>query len=181
MSKRGKPGYEPAYIDRPGMKAFNLTSLVLFASAWLGALHVHASDEPALGSTSISGFATIGLVQAGDEDYGFTRDLTRSGVFDQDNSVKQDSLLGIQLDSSFTQDWSATAQMVFRDRFDDSFEEHLEWAFVRYRANDEWSFRVGRTVVDLFALSDYRNVGFAYLWARPPVEFYGPANSFTRR
>ena len=23
-------------------------------------------------------------------------------------------------------------------------------------------------------LSDYRNVGFAYLWARPPMEFYGP-------
>jgi hypothetical protein len=26
---------------------------------------------------------------------------------------------------------------------------------------------------DLFLLSEYRNVGFAYLWARPPIEFYG--------
>ena len=123
---------------------------------------------------NLSGFATFGLVQGGDEDLGFVRDLTREGVFDEDISFKQDSLVGLQLDSRFTADLSATVQMVLRDRADDSIGESIEWAFLRYQVDDEWSFRLGRTVVDLFSLSDYRNVGFAYLWARPPVEFYGP-------
>jgi len=150
-----------------------LAMWILLAGALLGTPQLYADDDLFSGSMSFSGFATIGLVQGGDSDLGFTRDLTRSGVFDNDNSIKQDSVLGVQVDSRFNTDWSATAQMVLRDRFDDSLEEHLEWAYLRYRADDEWSFRVGRTVVDLFTLSDYRNIGFAYLWARPPVEFYG--------
>jgi hypothetical protein len=33
---------------------------------------------------------------------------------------------------------------------------------------------VGRIGLDVYALSEYRNVGFSYLWVRPPVEFYAP-------
>jgi hypothetical protein len=34
--------------------------------------------------------------------------------------------------------------------------------------------RLGRLGFDAFLLSDYRNVGYAYPWMRPPAEFYGP-------
>ncbi len=148
---------------------FHLSTFLLLVPLQLLADTHRLSDH-----INLSGFATFGLVQSGDEDLGFVRDLTREGTFDQDISFKQDSLVGLQLDSHFSPDLSATVQLVLRDRADDSLGESIEWAFLRYQLDDEWSFRFGRTVVDLFSLSDYRNVGFAYLWARPPVEFYGP-------
>jgi hypothetical protein len=32
--------------------------------------------------------------------------------------------------------------------------------------------RVGRTDLDVFLLTDSRNIGFAYPWVRPPIELY---------
>ncbi len=49
----------------------------------------------------------------------------------------------------------------------------MEWAFAAYRPTADLTFRAGRLNLDQFVMSDYRNVGFAYLYARPPVEYYG--------
>ena len=51
--------------------------------------------------------------------------------------------------------------------------EAIEWAFAAYRPQADLTLRLGRVNPDWFLMSDYRNVGFAYLMARPPVEFYG--------
>ena len=52
-------------------------------------------------------------------------------------------------------------------------DESLAEAFVAWRPTPEWQIRVGRTSPDLFLLADVRNVGFAYPWMRPSVDFYG--------
>lgn len=48
----------------------------------------------------------------------------------------------------------------------------IEWAFGAYRPNADWTLRLGRVNLDAFLMSDHRSVGFAYPYARPPVEFY---------
>lgn len=124
----------------------------------------------------VSGFGTLGVVTGGDEDLGFQRDWSRgnSAVFDGDWSIEQDSLLGLQLDARVTDNLKGAIQLVGRDRPDNSLEDSLEWAFLSYHLSPGTTVRGGRMGVDLFMLSEYRNVGFSYLWARPPVEFYGP-------
>lgn len=122
----------------------------------------------------LSGFGTLGVAHGGDEGFGFRRDISREAQPSDSWSFKTDSLLGAQLDAQLTPNLDATVQLVARDRPKNGPEESLEWAFLRYQLNPSWTVRLGRLGADVFMLSDYRNVGFAYLWARPPLEFYGP-------
>lgn len=59
--------------------------------------------------------------------------------------------------------------MVGRDRLDNTFENSVEWAFLKGRLFPKLIVRAGRLGVDVFMLSEYRNIGFAYPWVRPPV------------
>ncbi|MCG7994589.1 MAG: hypothetical protein JAZ06_04100 [Candidatus Thiodiazotropha taylori] len=144
----------------------SLTFLLAMHSAWSIDL-----DSDYL---RLSGFGTIGVVSGGDDHLGFRREISKEGQFDGDWALEPDSLLGIQIDAQISDSLIATAQLVGKDRPDNSVENSLEWAFVRYGFDPGLVIRAGRMGTDLFMLSEYRNVGFAYLWARPPVEFYGP-------
>lgn len=120
------------------------------------------------------GFATAGAVWGGNDQLGFRRDVTQDGAFEQDMDLATDSLLGLQLDAQVNDKLGGAVQLVIKDRLDDVIEKNVAWAFLRYRFNPDWTLRVGRIGLDVYLLSEYRNVGFSYLWARPPVEFYGP-------
>ncbi|MEE2729293.1 MAG: hypothetical protein VYA55_00650 [Pseudomonadota bacterium] len=120
----------------------------------------------------ISGFGTLGAVKSGDDILGFTQGLYQEGVFDGDWSYKSNSNLGLQLDATFNNRLSATFQLVAKERVENGLEESLEWAFLRFRATQSVTLRAGRLGPSNFMLSDYRNIGFAYLWVRPPTEFY---------
>ena len=122
----------------------------------------------------ISGFATLGATKAGNEQLGFHRDLYRDATFDGDWSLATDSLLGLQLNADINDQWGAAIQLVGKDRLDDSLENNVEWAYVAYRLNPQWTVRAGRIGLDVYMLSEYRSLGFSYLWVRPPVEFYSP-------
>ena len=121
-----------------------------------------------------SSFGTLALTRGGDDNLGFRGDLDRESLFDGDWSLVPDSVLGLQMDMQFNDRFGGAVQLVGKDRAEDSIENSLEWAFLRYRLNPDWTIRAGRIGTDLFMLSDYRNVGFAYLWTRPPPEFYTP-------
>ncbi|HVL01858.1 MAG TPA: hypothetical protein VM553_18700, partial [Dongiaceae bacterium] len=83
-----------------------------------------------------------------------------------------ESTLGLQLDFNPNGEWGGTIQLMGKDTVDDSTDDAVTWAFLRYRFNPDLTLRVGRVGVDQYMLSEYRNVGFSYLWSRPPVEFY---------
>lgn len=126
-----------------------------------------------------SGFLTAGLSYHDGAPLQFHRSFS---VKPQDHSLSLlgDSLIGLQIDSRLNSEWDLVMQGLLKDRVDNSVTKSLEWAFIRYQPNREWQWRLGRTNTDLFALSEYANVGYAYLWARPPVEFYAPAASISR-
>lgn len=123
--------------------------------------------------TKFSGFLTLGAVKGGSEYLGFRRNVSQEGQFGNHWSIEPDTLLGLQIDTTFTAKLSGAIQYVGRDRVNDDIEDAIEWAYLRYRFNPALTLRAGRIGLDLFMLSEYRNLGFAYLWARPPVEFYG--------
>ena len=84
-----------------------------------------------------------------------------------------DSRLGLQLDAEINQTWHAGIQWVARNHAGDFFEQNLDWAYLRWRPKQNLDLRLGRLGLDIYFLSDYRNVGYAYPWIRPPHEFYG--------
>ncbi len=121
-----------------------------------------------------SGFATLGLVSNDNPDLLFQRDISRQqGSYDGDVDVATDSVLGLQWQGRWSNYVDTTVQLVIKDRFQNSPEKAIEWAFLRYRPTDGIDLRVGRMASDIFMLSEYRQVGYGYQWARPPVDFYG--------
>ncbi|MCG8671841.1 MAG: hypothetical protein MI867_20725 [Pseudomonadales bacterium] len=129
------------------------------------------SDEE-FKDTKISGFLTAGFARGGNKRLGLRQNIAQFGKY-ADWTYKTDSLLGLQLNQRFSKKWDAAFQAIFKDRVGDNLEDNIEWAFVRYAPTPYLDMRVGRIGLDVFMLSDHRNVGFAYLWARPPIEFYG--------
>ena len=84
-----------------------------------------------------------------------------------------DSRLGFQVNFDLTDDVSFVGQTVSKYRYDHTFTPDLTWAFLSYAPTSGLQVRLGRLGWDVFQLSDTRNVGYSYLWARPPVDFYG--------
>ncbi len=125
-------------------------------------------------SWSIKGFGSLSIVGTDTHSIGFYRDRSQAHSITKDSwGVSPDSRLGIQLDVNFNEAFHMTVQWVARDHAGDFFEQNLEWAFLRWRPQNDIDIRIGRVGADLFLSSDYRNVSYAYPWMRPPHEFYG--------
>lgn len=120
----------------------------------------------------VSGFATAGIVFTDTDDAhyataGQVRGATRSV------SSEVDSKLAVQVDSRLTPVFSATLQLMSRADGDGNWEPEVEWAFLKAQLTPEFAIRMGRMGAPVFAISDYRHVGYANLWVRPPLEVYG--------
>lgn len=139
----------------------------------------HAAKEFQLGDESylrLSAFGTFGLTASSIErtDPTLIRDKQDvSGVNQGELPFLADSRLGIQMDAILSPKFSAVVQFLIKDRLKQDLPSALQWAFVKYQPDTAWQFRAGRMGGDSFMLSDQRNVGFTYLWVRPPIEFYG--------
>jgi hypothetical protein len=148
------------------------------ALALAGAASADAGTEEAGGATSrlrVNGYGTLGYHSThSDQPWIFKRDLAQPVDAEHGRDFVPDTSLGLQATWQANERLSAVGQVVLRRRADSAAaQESLEWAFVSYRVQPELTVRVGRTSPDLFLLADHRNVGFAYPWVRPSVEFYG--------
>ena len=135
------------------------------------------ADAPTPASTwRFNGFGTLAAVDVFPRDgWGFRREVTQPERHDTGTDVATDSRLGLQADWRPDAAWELVGQLVLKPRgHQASAEESVAWAFAAWRPSPDWTIRAGRTSPDLFLLADARNVGFAYPWMRPSVEFYGP-------
>jgi hypothetical protein len=155
-----------------------------FASGWrlgLGLLCVVAATglAPAAqaqdtDSWRFSGFGTLGLTDMSTPNgWGYRRDLGQSGS----NARLRgdvDSRLGVQVNYTLSTQVEFVAQVLAARSSPDATEgDRVEWAFAALHPTPQIAVRLGRINLDAFLMSDHRQVGFAYLPARPPVEFYG--------
>lgn len=132
-----------------------------------------AADSSSI-TNRFSGFASIGLVTNDNPDLVFRRDVIQTdGSYDGDVDWRNDSILGLQWQTQWSYQLETTAQFVIKDRLENNLNNALEWGFLRYRPTDGLDIRVGRMGTDIFMLSDYRQVGYALAWVRPPTDTYG--------
>ncbi len=126
----------------------------------------------------ISGFGTGALTWTNSDQAEFGRPNQAAGA-KKNLTTGVDSNLGLQADYAINSWLSVTGQGLVRKDAEDDFGAELSWAFVKAKLNDELSVRVGRIGLPVFMISDYRNVGYANTFLRPPVELYSqvPFNS----
>ncbi len=162
------------------IKAYSCKSLVSI-SMMLATTMAMADNRILPGSEQLhfAGFGSLAETYSDSEQIGFRRELTQEGEY-AGWSTLTDSLLGVQLDTYIEDGWRATVQMVAKNRPEYGLNQAVEWAYVTYLPNDDWTFRFGRVAIDNSLIADYGDVSYAYDWVRRPVEFYGfvPIYSF---
>lgn len=129
-------------------------------------------------SVRISGFGTGALTWSDTDEAEFARANQASGAA-KDPRTGVDSNLGLQADYTVNSWLSVTAQGLVRKDGTDQYGAELTWAFAKAKLSDNLSVRVGRMALPAFMISDYRNVGYANTFLRPPQEMYSqmPLNS----
>jgi len=79
--------------------------------------------------------------------------------------------VGVQFYSGLTEKVSVTIALTATGG-QEGYEVKPQWAFGTYQFNDDWGLRMGRYKGPFYMVSDYRDVGYAYPWVRPPEEVY---------
>ncbi len=130
-----------------------------------------ADDGP---SWSISGYGTFGLTHSNNRHADFTNTVLKEdgAGYSRSWSAGVDSRLGAQIDLAVNKQWSAVLQVVAEQGVDGSYRPHVEWFNIKYQVTPDLSVRLGRIALPIFLAADYRKAGYAYTWARAPVELY---------
>lgn len=156
-----------------GSRPYGLIPIALLALA--PCANTARADEPRMPKFSFNGFGTLGLVHSSERLADFTSTLIRpSGAgYTHAWSADVDSRIGAQVAADFTPRLSAVLQVISEQNHDYSYRPHVEWANIRYQFTPNFSIRAGRVVLSSSLVADYRKVGYAIAWVRPPVELYG--------
>jgi hypothetical protein len=149
------------------MKRSTLTAVGLALAALSASSFADGSS-----SFALSGFGTLGIVKT-DSDLG--EFVTPGQVTGATKSAKLgvDSKLGVQATARLNGTLSGTVQVVSKYNGEGNYDPDVEWAFVKIQALSSLSLRGGRMGLPAFAVSDFRDVNFASLWIRPPIDVYG--------
>lgn len=152
-----------------------MTKISLFRMSPVAALLAAiAMPAQAQGSDmfTVSGFATVGVVGTSTDAAHYVMPGQVRGAT-KDLSGEVDSKLGLQVNGRFSPMFSGTVQLLSKQNGEGSFKPGLEWAFLKAQLAQGTSVRLGRMGAPFFAVSDFRNVGYANTWLRPPLEVYG--------
>ncbi|MEO5751475.1 MAG: hypothetical protein ABIQ50_11200 [Usitatibacter sp.] len=123
---------------------------------------------------SIRAFGTLGLAHNSTDQAEFVRDFLQPEGVGNAWSGNVDSRLGVQVNARPTQAIEAVIQATSSYNYAGSYRPELTWAFVSYSPSADFKARIGRLGWDVYMISDTRNVGYSYLWVRPPVDYFGP-------
>lgn len=95
--------------------------------------------------------------------------------YDNSWAVLPDSNFGLQ--ASVLSDYGLSATVQLRFQGAEYFVPRVEWAYLTYQLLDNLDVKLGRQQIPLYFFSDYKDVGYAYHWLRPPIDVYGEAIS----
>lgn len=121
---------------------------------------------------TFSGFATLGLVKTNTDAGQYAISGQPRGA-DKSASGEVDSKIGVQLTARANKMFSGTVQVLSKQNGDGSFRPEFEWAYAKAQVLPSLAFRLGRMGGPFFAVSDFRDVGYANTWLRPPADVYG--------
>jgi len=121
----------------------------------------------------LSGFGTLGAAWNSTDEAGFTRDASQPHGATRTPDGRVDSRLGLQADGTLSSTLRGTLQVVSKYNYDGTFRPEFAWAFLGWAPVPEIEARAGRLGIESFMNADSRDVGYSYLWVRPPVECFG--------
>jgi hypothetical protein len=134
------------------------------------------------GNTATPGaFRNVGTAGVAHYDQGYV--IPERGLVQNKVGFAANSLVGLQFTGNLTSTLSAVAQFVASGSDidgDDAYQVQTQWAFVRYRPNNNWQFRAGRMRIPLFSYSDTQEIAYTYPWVFLPNTVYRivPFNNF---
>ena len=123
-------------------------------------------------TVDVSGFGTAGFTITDTNKAEYVRGSMPTGA-DSNGDVGLDSIAGVQATVHLTDRISGTTQVLLRRLHKDSFELDSPLAFIKADVTKAFAVRLGRLPLPAFLVSDFRQVGYANTWIRPPVEVYG--------
>lgn len=119
-----------------------------------------------------SGFGTVGGVVTDNGDVEFATPGQPSGA-KKSLDLGVDSRIGVQASYQLNDMFSGTVQVISKHNGKGNYNPNVEWAFVKAQITPSVGLRAGRIGAPYFMISDYRDVNYANLWVRPPLETYG--------
>jgi hypothetical protein len=149
------------------VKSWRATPVALALVA-LGAQAQSPSDS----MFSLSGFGTVGVVGTSKDGAEYVIPGQTRGA-DKSWSSEVDSKVGVQLGAKLNSMFSGTVQVLSKQNGQGKFTPEVEWAFAKMQATPGLAVRLGRMGAPFFAVSDFRDVGYANTWLRPPIDVYG--------
>lgn len=126
----------------------------------------------------LHGFGTLGVLHNTDTDMGFQRDFGQS-ISDRQTSFTTDSVFGLQANYYATPKLTLMLQLLSKYNYESNYSPRASLALAKYITDTGLEFRAGRLGVDMFFRADSRDIGYSYLWVRPPVDFYGLLNFYS--
>ena len=102
----------------------------------------------------------------------FVSNYEYGGVYQNNGwNAANESMVGIQANAHIDDQLSAVVQLDARGL--NGYQASVDWAYVSYNLNNQFTVQAGRKRLPLYMYSDYAYVGYAYPWIRPPVDLYG--------
>ena len=124
---------------------------------------------------TIHGFGTLATAYLSEDSADYVQQviLQAEGFGASKNpSSAADAILGLQMDYAFTEQLTATAQIVYRQGSDGDYGADFSLALLRWNFDEVNYLRIGRIQNPQFLLSDNALVTFAKPWFRPRPEVY---------
>jgi hypothetical protein len=124
-----------------------------------------------LAEVELSGYLTFATTYASTDNTGditYYNAMANTEHWDFDTRMNH---VGVQIYSALTDKVSVTLALTAQGG-QSGYEVTPEWAYGTYQFNQDWGLRMGRFKGPFYMVSDYRDVGYAYPWVRPPEEVY---------
>jgi hypothetical protein len=139
--------------------------------ALLATAPARAQEPP--GRLHLSGFGTLGFLATDTHQVAYPRSRNQPEGAKDSPDPRQDSRVGMQLNYRFNDQLDLTVQALSQYRYDHTFCPDLTWAALSWNPFSNVLVRLGRLTLDIPAEGELANVGYTYLWARPPQDVLG--------
>lgn len=122
---------------------------------------------------SVSGYASFAGTYTNSQDSSGTPVPYYFGLAtDQVQFDTEDNDIGLQFSATVSDDVDMTVVLHARGGATNNYNIDTQWAYASYHFNEDLELRMGKYKGPFYMISDYKNVGYAYPWVRPPLEVY---------
>lgn len=163
--------------SRRGVAAL-LAPALAGAAVLLAALPARAGSDKLGDTFHVDAFGTVGLSWSGLDQPRYRTDYANLNGIGEQPTPKYDSRIGLQLGWTPSERFEVNLQGLLNRDVNDQTRIHISWAYLLTHLSSEWSLKLGRFRNPVYLYADTLDIGYAYPWARPPVEVYTTLATF---